>query len=283
MSNVVRTGEAGAIQTSAQTGVPLPMLPYTTLNQKYGVGAELDVADGEKFAFNTIAIGNKGHDMVVGNGGFKKWKDIPHIPQHKALYNGLPWIVRPETDDLSPVDRAKYRMRCIREINGVRYVFYYLRVVDKSTAVISREIRRTVDGVTTTTAYVPSLADLSPQPPILTSGESLTTVGDYMTASCRIPFIMTEDDIYEFSQACKIIHGDTGYDIISEIALVNNVDRSVQVTHLGAPLTYTEAVRATATAFVSTAIVASQFKTGVSMMLDVGAAEPLLTVEVEGG
>ena len=73
MTNVVRTLEAGAIQTMHQTGVALPLVENTTLNQKYGVAPALDIVAGDKFSFNYVAIGNGGHDTLVGKNGFKKW------------------------------------------------------------------------------------------------------------------------------------------------------------------------------------------------------------------
>lgn len=282
MSNVVRTLEAGAIQTMHQTGVALPLVENTTLNQKYGVAPALDIVAGDKFSFNYVAIGNGGHDTLVGKNGFKKWEAIPHLPNHAALYNGLPFIVRPETNDLTPDKRVNYRMRRVFEIPNLgRFVGYYLRVVDKSLATITREERRTLDGNTTAVPYVPDLNALNPQRPLLNVGEALVAAGDYMAVSCKMPFTMTTDEIDEFREACKLLYGDHGYAVISEMALVNGVDRTVKVAHLNGELTYTEAVRATVTAFTKSAIVADYFRNGISMVMDVGAAEPLLTVQIE--
>lgn len=276
--NVVRTAIAGQVQTGQYVGMPVPMQPNSTLNQKLGINEDQDIPSDKTQVVAYLAIGNGGHDFVVGANGRKKWQGLKHSPRHTALFNQLPFVLRKLDNDLTPTERQRYRLRRIETHNGVSYVAYYLRVLDFTSSQVSMELRHVEDGVTTSVPYTPTLEDLNPVP-------SLTTwpadaVGDYVASSCKVVFEMSANDVLEFNQAIEIIEGESGWAVISEMALVAGVDATVNGTFNGETKPYTDVLRAQVTSYIATAYV-TEFQTdGIKLNLDIGNVEPLVKASV---
>jgi len=279
-ANVVRTGIAGQVQTGQYVGKPVPLLTNSTLNQKLGINSDQDIPSDAVQAVKYVAIGNGGHDFIVGANGRKKWKGVHHTARHTAMYNQLPFVLRAVDDDLTAVERQKYRLRRIETHNGVQYVAYYLRVLDLSNAEVSMELRHVENGATTATPYVPSLEDLNPTPPVLVAGQAVTTTGDYIASSCKVTFEMTASDLQEFNRAMEIIEGESGWAMISEMAVVAGVDANVNGIFNGETKQYVDVLRAQITSFIATAYV-TEFQTdGIKLNLDIGNVEPLLKATI---
>lgn len=279
-TNVVRTAVASVIQTNQYIGKKLRVLDNSTLNQKLNIHADVGIADSEISSVSCVAIGNGGHNFITGGNGRVKWRAVHHTPRHTALYNQLPFVLRLPTDDLTPTERLRYRLRRFESHGGVQYVAYYLRVLDMSSTEVDLELRHVVDGVTTSTPYSPTLEDLNPVPPVLYTGQAVTTTGDYVASTAKIPFVMSPEDIAEFVNACKIIEGEDGYAVISEMATVAGVDRAVLGNFNGANQSYTDLICAQVTSFISTAWVMEYQTDGITLTVDVGNVEPMLSVTI---
>lgn len=278
--NVVRTALAGMIQTNQYIGEPAMKMPNSTLNQKLAIHPGVDLTTGEIQKVVYVAIGNGGHDFTVGANGRKKWIGVHHTARHAALYNQLPFVLRRVSEDLDVAQRQRYRLRRLEEHHGESYVAYYLRVLDMSNVVTQMEIRRVQDGVTTSIPYTPTLEDLNPTPPTLIAGQAVTTTGEYIATTAKVPFEMSVDDVQEFVNACEIIYGEEGYAVISEVTPVAGVDRLLPGEFNGVTEEYTEVIRAQVTSFISTAYVMDFFTDGVKITLDIGNVEPLLNLQV---
>lgn len=281
-TNVVRTAIAGRMQTGQYIGRNIPELPNSTLNQKLDIHQDIKLGEDDIPKVAYLAIGNGGHNFVVGANGKVIWKAVHHKARHTALYNQLPFVLRRLENDLSPTERQRYRLRRIETHAGVQYAAYYLRVLDTSTTNVQVELRHVEDGVTTSTPWTPTLEDLNPVPPVLVAGEAVTTTGDYIASTAKISFAMTPADVQEFVDAVKIIEGADGYAVISEAATVCGVDRSVTGNFGGVNQAYTDVVCAQVTSFISTAWVMEYQTDGVSMTIDVGTVEALLDVSKTG-
>lgn len=279
-TNVVRTAIASLMQTGQYIGLNVPKLPNSTLNQKLDIHQDIELAASDVPSVRYIAIGNGGHGFITGANGRVKWKALHHRARHTALYNQLPFVLRRLDDDLSPTERLRYRLRRIETHNGIQYAAYYLRVLDVSTTDVMAELRHVEDGVTTSTPWSPTLEDMNPTPPALIAGEAVTTTGDYISSTAKIPFVMSPSDVQEFVNAVKIIEGDDGYAVISEVATVSGVDRAVIGNIGGANQSYTDAIYTQVTSFISTAWVMEYQTDGVELTIDVGNVEPLLDVSV---
>lgn len=279
-TNVVRTGLAGLLQTNQYIGKGVRLLPNSTLNQKLNIRPDIDPAADDIPVVQYLAIGNGGHNFIVGGNGRVKWKAVNHTPRHTALYNQLPFVLRLPENDLTPTERARYRLRRQETHNGVTYIAYYLRVLDLSTTDTELELRHVADGVTTATPWIPTLEDLNPTPPTLNTGEAVYTTGDYIASTAKVPFTLSPEEVQEFVDAVAIIEGEDGYAVISECATVSGIDKAVMGTFGGTQQSYLEAIYTQVTSFISTAWVMEYQTDGITLMIDVGNVEPLLTTAV---
>jgi hypothetical protein len=278
MENIVRTVYGAYLQTTQLLGLPLIIKPNSTLNEKFNIHSSIAVADSDKPAMRYIALGNGGHRMVTGTNGIGRPEVIQHVPRNAALYNHLPFVLRLPTEDLTPIERLKYRLRRLETHDGITYVAYYLKVLDLENVVPQLELRTVSDGVTTSTEFSPTLADLNPTPPAINSGGVLTTTGDYIAATGKVPFIFTATDVVEFLNVANIIYGDEGYAMISEVALCSGVDRVVTGDFNGVTTGYTDAIGVQVCNFISQFIHIPSNNAGIEYTYDVGSVEPLLTL-----
>ena len=276
MEYVTRTIAGALLQTTQLLGLPLSIKLNSTLNQKFGIHQDLIIADTDIPAVKYVTIGNGGHKMVIGANGISKPEPIQHRPRDAALYNHLPFILRLPSEDLTPGERAKYRLRRIESHDNVAYVAYYLKVIDFTETVPKLELRTVADGNITSTDFNFTLADLSPTPPAIEPGGVLTTTGDYIAATAKVPFTMTPYDITEFLNVCNIIYGDEGYAMISEIGLCSGVDRNVTGDFNGVSVGYTDAVSVQIVNFINAFFAANFSNDGITIMLDTGSLEVML-------
>lgn len=279
--NVVRTALAGSLQSSQFMGLPQKKLPYSTLNQKLGIQADAEIPSDKLPVCRYVGIGNGGHDFVISANNRRKYVGLHHEPQHTALYNQLPFVLRTLDNDLSLAERAKYRLRRVEEHDGVLYLAYYLRVLDFTDVSTELELRHVENGITTSTPYVPTIENMNPVPPSLTAGSIVTTSGDYIASSTKVPFVMTVADIQEFQRAVEIIEGDAGFSLISEMVTVAALDATVSTVINGSPQQYTEAIGAQIMSFITTGFITEYHTDGIKMTIDVGNVEPLMKVTAD--
>lgn len=278
MQNVVRTAYGADIQSAQFLGLPVEILPNSTLNQKFAIHDNVAIGEDDQISVKYVGIGNGGHRMVTGTNNIARPEPVQHTPRHAGLYNQLPFVLRLPNEDLTAFERQKYRLRRHETHDGTDYVAYYLRVLDLSNTVPQLELRTVVDGVTTSTKFVPTLADLSPTPPAILPGGVLTTTGDYLAATAKVPFTMSTLEIEEFLNVCNVIYGDDSYALISEIALCAGVDRAVVGDFNGITTGYTDAIAVRIVSHISAFFSAKFSNSGIEISLDIGSVEPLLVL-----
>lgn len=278
MERIVRTVYGAYLQTCQLLNLPVILKPNSTLNEKFNIHTNIAIADSDRPAMLYVGIGNGGHRMVVGSNGIGKPEIIQHTPRHAALYNQLPFILRLPSEDLTPVERAKYRLRRLETHDGITYVAYYLKKLDMTNTVPQLELRTVTDGVTNSTVFSPTIADLNPTPPAINPGGVLTTTGDYIAATGKVPFTMDANEVAEFLNVANIIYGDEGYAMISEIALCSGVDRTVVGDFNGSSSGYTDSIGVQIMNFIGQFVHVPSNNSGIDIEFDVGSVEPLLVL-----
>lgn len=276
MESVVRSIYAAHLNTCKLMNRPLTVLPNSTLNQKFNLFPNELPAANEFPTLAYLGIGNKGasYDLTADN--FILTDPIPHLPRHASLYNFIPFVVVPAANDLAATDRIKYRLRVPMTINSVDYIAYYLRVLDISALIPDVELRNVNNGVITSSAFTPSLSDLSPTPPVISTTDLNSPNGDYLVSSAKVSFVLDQADIQAIMDACTLLYGDARYAVINEIALCTGIDRILNGTFGGATAPYTEAVYSQIATFISQYHALTSNTTSVSLELDIGSVEPLL-------
>ena len=256
----------------------LPILPNSTLNQKFEVAENQLPVGLEKPIVQYFGIGLSGAVQDIGVEGLFRTKYREYQPRWGAPLTAFPFVMRPVTDDLTIDERAFYRMRKVMEKGGIVYAAYYLKRIDLSLSRSEVEYRTTVDGNVVTTEWEPELADLNPVPLEVNPNAVLTTGDDYLSVTRKVDLVFTPNDIQELLMCSEILYGDSTYANISELVAVSGIERSVQGDFNGVQLSYTEAVYAQVNAFIKTFMSASNQLDGATIKVDVGANEPLLIV-----
>ena len=270
-----RTVAGIQLQAAQYFRVPMVFKPHTTLNEALNILQDFEAFDIQQMNVNLFVIGNKGLAPSVNTNG-----DIRMVPQNfkptnAGLYNQLPFVLRLPTNDLSAGERTKYRLRRLEVHGGQTYVAYYGKVIDKSDAISTAELRHVEGDTITSVPYVPSISELHPTPQPLTTGNAVISTGDYVAASVKIPFTLTQAELNEFREACNIIYGDEGYANITEVGFASSQDVVTQGDFNGVQVAYTEAAGVLLTNWATAGIMTDFVNQQVNIMFDVGANEPM--------
>lgn len=276
MNNTARSIFGAYLQTCQLVGLPFVLAPNTTLNEKLNIQANLVPAANDMPHMRYVAIGNGGHRMQAGADGMAIPKPIQHRSTDAELFNHLPFVLRDLANDLTAQERVNYGLRRIETHDGNSYIAYYLKRLDLSAVVPKMEYNAVANDTTTTTVFVPNSSNLNPTPPAINNSGANTVTGDFVTASAKIPFLFTSNDVDEYLNVCRVIYGSEDYAIISEIALCSGLDRTVSVSSVNSgTFNFNEVIAAQVVSFIST-FTAMQFtRDGLNMAYDCGATEPL--------
>lgn len=281
MKNITRTIYGSQLQEQLLLGLPFSLVPNTTLNEKFGVqsGVAPSTAAGEVPTLKYFCIGNGGHQNLIGADGIPYTSPVQHSPGDAALYRHLPFILRDPANDLDVTTRQKYAMRQAVVYNGVNYIAYWLKRLDYTNVVPQMLQNHVADGVTTTTPYVPTGANLNPTAPAIpaTGGGVVTTTGDYLSTSAVLRLDFSASDVAELVNCANIIYNNELMAVISEIGLVSGVDRVVTgIGAGGAQFNYLEAIAAQIATHMTGYYPVSYTNQGFDFGLELGSTEPLI-------
>ena len=207
-------------QFHAFTNLVYPEMHETTLNYKYNV--LINGYESPKYAptLKYFGIGTRGYQNID-----LQQSALPYPGDARCmdLYGPLPirCVRLTDLDDVLPLqERAKYRMMQIKNVDGVDYACFYLKLIEFNS--VPHILKKNADG---TTEEYPLSPDtwLSPVPPDLNQiGGSINTninrIIVRVTGTCRI-------DHDEIMEAVKVLHsGDMDYARISEIGYYTGYD-----------------------------------------------------------
>ena len=273
MENVTRTVYGAQLQTNQFGNSAFEMLDNTTLNEKFNIQAGVEPVKTPAVGY--YAIGNGGHSTAMGAGNIPLIRSLEHLATDAALYSHLPFVLRTVDNDLTQAVRAKYALRKQITVDSTPYIAYYLKRIDVASGIPQLKLQTTNNGVTSTSTFVPSATNLSPTPPALSESNVNTLKSQYAIVSQPIPFSLTASEVAEILNAAAIIYGDEAYAVISEMSLCSGEDKAI--TLAGGDV-FNEAVAVQCCSFISTFHMLAASRTGISGTLELGSAEPLLTV-----
>lgn len=279
MKRITRTVYGARLQTSHLLGLPYTHIPNTTLNEKFDVQSGVLPANGDLPTTLYYAVGKGGHRVETGADGKPYISPIQHLARDAALYEHVPFIVRDLDDDLDVITRQKYAMRKIITVGGQQYIAYYLKRLDLSTATADLLNNEVVDGVVNSVPFVPTGANLNPEPPAIPSTGSVTTSGTYLSTSSVVRLDFTAQDVAEYVNVARLLYNNELMAVISEVGLVAAVDKTVTApAYGGGQFNYREALVATITAHITAYYSVGFTNMGFDFGLQLGATEPLLDV-----
>ena len=271
-------------QVTREFGLPYTVRKNSTLNQS------LLIQENAAPPSTTIPVVNM---MVLGVGGISATNCSPaggllppsylfyqHDPRSTGLFQICPIVVREVAQDLTPAERVKYRLRKQFEVNGVQYIGYYGKVID--TTNIRRETKiftSKSDGTWDEADYVPTAANMKPQPQVYTPDEEQLLSASYSKTMALVPVSITAADVKEIKNAFNVIYGDPNAAVTTEIGLVSSVNRSLNIQTPQGQQTITEAIAAQICHVNTVLIHYAVFNEGFDRTFDMGITEPLFVFE----
>lgn len=283
MRIVTRTVYGAAMQTAQYLGIPyVPTDNRGTLNLKFEILSNTTPPAGSSHEVQYYVIGNGGHEAITGANGVPYTRPVPHAATDAALFNHLPFVLRPVNNDLTADQRSNYALRRTETHNGQDYYAYYAKRVPMST--VSVEMHRVMvdetTGETSETAFVPDQDNLNPTPQqVYDSNGEVIVSGEYVTGSGIAEIAFTETDAAELREVARILYDNEDMAIISEIGMVGGTDIDTSVLTTGnVEVTFSEVVAAQVTTFVAVYYQLSMQNNGFDFTADIGITEPLFAV-----
>lgn len=276
MRIINRTIYGSALQTSLLFNIPLVIPENTTLNKKFGILENFNLAEGELPKVQYFCIGNRGHKVVSGADDIPYTMPIQHKASDAALYGHLPFVLRELDNDLSIGEREKYALRKIETVEGVDYYAYYLKRIDMSEVTQKLENLVINNGTSTYSDFIPTESVLSPEPTELPNDTVITGDGVYLNVSALIDVFFSEQDVNEFVNVSEIMLGSADKAIISEIGLCSGVDSVTSGGSPTGPINYREAVAVQIASFITGYYSLGYSNQGFELQIEAGATEPLV-------
>lgn len=255
--------------------LPFEVDQYSTLNESFNVG-EITPVTTTYPTIKYMAIGRGGHKHVTSAGGDSLVDILKHSPTDAVLFEHIPFVLVPTNADLTPVERAKYRIRVLRTYGGVDYFAYYLRVIDTAAiAPTARVIELSNSEIISDVPYVPGVSSLSPTPVDLSNTVVNTVEGKHLLVQSVLTVVLDSTDVTRLLDAIDIIFGDIRYATISEVGIVSAVDAEHTTTLGGVNVTYTEADVAQIFNFISTELPLQHSPSSATLKYGLSNAMPL--------
>lgn len=270
-----------SLQLAQYFGIPLPILPHSTLNEKFDINAGASLGTNELPRVSYFAIGNGGHGNKTGVNNFPLVDNKIHRSRDTGMFNQIPFVLRPINNDITIAQQENYALRKIVDIGGNDYFAYYLKRFDKSALQIKVQDRVVDDQQNTViTDFVPTSDDLSPVPIDLDNAGINSVKGKYISSIVNINIPINDFDAEEIINACEILYGSQYYALISEMAIVSGVDRMVSVPDgAGGTISFNESICAQIANHIPVLQPVFSQRAGFSIAAEIGGIEPLLNIE----
>lgn len=299
MRNIVRTIYGTNLQTASTLRLKVEIPNYSTINEVMGDSdtvpnqpspKTMGMESAEPYNFEEDSKNNCLQYFVIGNGGHRNMPaptgGVPYtdVEVHRAtdagLFKMIPFVVRPVTDDLTGVERAKYRLRKTMMINGQLYAAYYARKLNIDAVIPEMTTVTVADGIEYPSTFQPTLANLKPTP----SEINYENDGSFVQVVAALDINFSAQEIRYIREACALLYGSEHYAIISEIGFCSGVDKPVVQRYPNAgtqtPVTVNggatvEAVAVQLNTIMSTYYPINYVNDGFSIGFDLGGYDPL--------
>lgn len=215
-----RTVYGMALQLSQLLNLEYTPLTNTTLNEKFDISPGYELEDNIYPKLRYFAIGIGGNPMLDNGVGYKYSQ---HSPVDAALFQHIPFIMRPVTSDLDDVERLQYRFRKVEIFDEIEYACYYLKVIQ------TIELRdyfyriTTKDGASALLIFNTNTDKLlNPVPKSRTIENVSINDYEYVTKMSKLRFELTIPELSDLKEA-MVIRG-VGDKQITEIGVCTGSD-----------------------------------------------------------
>lgn len=202
----------------------------TTLNEKFHVLPNEKLPEGIYPTLKYYAIGVGGTANIEN---VNKYSFSEHLAVDAALFEHIPFIMRNINEqDLTIEERANYRLRVVKNFNGINYACYYLKLIPSYELKPTFHMIRTVEdgiSVSSPTLSVLNMTDsqiLSPLP----TNRNLTYKNQnnlgFVTKVAKLTFSLTPQELEEINNCLKLMDLDNKG--LTELGLITGYDKELQ-------------------------------------------------------
>lgn len=278
-SYIQRISNAQQILTAMYIRKPFTPLANSTLNTKFMVNENEMPAEDEYPHLGYWCAGLGAHQLVSTTAGGSAPMSTPIYATDNSVQIATPFVARELSNDLSAVERRKYGIREVREVNGKVLALYWLRKLDLDTVNQVTELQLTEDGeVVSSKPYTPAPESLTP-PARNYTDSVVDTSRQRLITYAEILITFTEADVKEFMDACALLYGDENTATLTEIGICTGIERERPIVTDGGQALMQEVVCAQLNAHVSTYQALHLSSNGFDMKIRTGAGEPITVPE----
>jgi len=199
---------------------PYTILPNTSLNEKFNILSDVVLETNTYPTLQYYTIGIGGSNIIDDNNTYSYSE---HSPLDGALFEHIPFIMRPIYDDISITEQSKYRFRIIETHDGEDYVCYYLKVIPQ---VVLRDFFyniKTKNGLSTLHLLDTNTADiLNPLPKDRTVTIDNIDTLEYVAKTAKLEFSLYKDDLEDIISVMTILNKPNT--VLTEIGICSGVD-----------------------------------------------------------
>lgn len=224
MSKVIRTVYNMSLEAAKMVGAPYTPTKGTTLNDKYGINIAISDSDIPTIKYYGIGIAFK----RPVDGDILTVTSSMHSSTDADLYYPAPFLIRKESVGLTTAEDKLYRIKVHKQINGVKYILCYLKVIDSinfDSDIYSITLNDTNDEYTITSLDTTDTKILNPVP--RKEGCDLTKNFTYSAASQKLDIQLTKAELQNIKQAVDILYDTVPTSEryqIGEVCLFSGVD-----------------------------------------------------------
>jgi len=213
------------LQMAMVAGLPYTIRPNTTINEKLNILPTTPLPADTYPTMRYYAIGIGGLNIVQD---VAKYSYSMHQTTDAALFEQVPFVIKPVANDLPADERAKYRMRVVKVIGGVEYSLYYYRLIDMNNIdndIYKITVANNIPKLTRFSTDTDKLLNPIPRDPSTTLFNTSNT--DYITKILKLPFILHREDLVEIEAALTLLYGINHGKHLREIAMCSGVEKDV--------------------------------------------------------
>ena len=219
MHKFTRTIYSIMLECLKSVGAPFTLLDASTLNEKY----DLPVFSDEYPKIQYFGIGLDYHDLV--DSPTLDFTDPLHGATDGDVFRPVPLLVRPTTIGLTDAEKARYRIRVIRVINGIEYIVCYLRKINYIAPYTNvYAITHTPENDFLDSIDLNKIHALSPVPKFRNCSDTNIKFASF---DMKLKINLNAGDMVELKNAISIMYGDVDEDYITrigEVCLYHGVD-----------------------------------------------------------
>lgn len=191
------------LETAMLLGVPYKALANTTLNEKFNI-----LVNNKPINYPTLkyyAIGVGGNDIIEGNVGYTYSE---HNSTHATLFNHVPFVMVPVSEDLTSTEQLKYRFKIKETHNGIEYYCYYLKLIPSIDYNDLIYVVNVIDNIPSLSVLDTSTDKfLNPVPEVRTAVPSLNDKVSYVSNVAKLEFSLFEAELTNINKSIEIKYG----------------------------------------------------------------------------